>query len=290
MTLRVLRGVTVLALVGGSCAMWGQGTGSSAQGSVTTPGATAANQRRVAALDKVKVPTKADLLMGQYGPYRANNDLLSYALKIRVDPDAKTIKGENTIRFAMLQDGKRIQLELTPALTIDGITLAGKPLTYTREERSVFVDFPEVLHKGQTYAIAFAYSGQPVTQGRFGCFSFAKDKEDKPWITTACEEEGASIWWPNKDQWRDEPQDGMTIQAQVPNGLMDVSNGRFEGSKDLGDGYTEWDWRVHYPINNYDVSLNIGNYQHFTLPNVGATTLDFYALPENLDKAKVQFQ
>jgi aminopeptidase N len=82
----------------------------------------------------------------------------------------------------------------------------------------------------------------------------------------------------------------MTIQAQVPNGLMDVSNGRFEGSKDLGDGYTEWDWQVHYPINNYDVSLNIGEYQHFTLPNVGATTLDFYALPENLEKAKVQFQ
>ena len=228
--------------------------------------------------------------MGQYGPYRANNDLLSYALRLRVDPEAKRIKGENTVRFKMLADGKRIQLELTPALTIDALTSGGKQLQYTREERSLFIDFPDVLHTGQVYEVTIAYSGQPVTQGRFGCFSFDKDKEGKPWITTACEEEGASIWWPNKDQWRDEPQDGMTLQVQVPNGLMDVSNGRFEGSKDLDDGYTEWDWRVHYPINNYDVSLNIGEYQHFTLPNVGATTLDFYALPENLEKAKVQFQ
>ena len=33
------------------------------------------------------------------------------------------------------------------------------------------------------------------------------------------------------------------------------------GKTDLGDGYTRWDWRVHYPINNYDVSLNIGKRQ-----------------------------
>jgi aminopeptidase N len=60
------------------------------------------------------------------------------------------------------------------------------------------------------------------------------------------------------------------------------------GKTDLGDGYTRWDWRVHYPINNYDVSLNIGNYQHFA-GRLGNLPLDFYALPEDLDKARKQF-
>ncbi len=190
----------------------------------------------------------------------------------------------------MLADGQRIQLELTPQLQIDSIQLAGQTLRYTREERTVWIDFPEALHKGQTYAVAVAYSGHPIKQGRFGCFSFDKDKAGKPWITTACEEEGASTWWPNKDQWRDEPQEGMEIDVAVPNGLTDISNGRFEGSHDLGDGYTEWRWHVHYPINNYDVALNIGDYQHFTAPQHGETTLDFYALPEDLEKARQQFQ
>ncbi len=261
---------------------------SSAQGATTTPGSKA-DAQRVKRLDELVPPSKDDLLRGGYGPYRANNDLLSYALSLRVDPDAETLRGKNTIRFRMLADGQRIQLELTPQLNIDSIELAGKPLKYTREERTVWVDFPETLQAGRTYAIDFAYSGHPVKQGRFGCFAFNKDKEGKPWITTACEEEGASTWWPNKDQWRDEPQDGMEIAVAVPNGLTDVSNGRFEGSKDLGDGYTEWHWQVHYPINNYDVALNIGNYQHFTGPQHGGTTLDFYALPEDLDKARVQF-
>ena len=30
--------------------------------------------------------TRADVLRGEYGRYRANNDLLSYHLDIRVDP------------------------------------------------------------------------------------------------------------------------------------------------------------------------------------------------------------
>jgi len=267
----------------------------SAQSATTTPGAKVGQGAH--APDAVKIPTKDDLLRGGYGPYRANNDLLFYRLDVRVDPEAKTIAGTNTIRFRMLSDGKRIQLELAPSLDIDSITQQtdgsvdasiGIPLKYTREERTVWVDFPQMLHKGRIYRIAFAYSGKPVTQGRFGCFSFDKDKEDKPWVTTACEGEGPSVWWPNKDQWRDEPQDGMEIDVAVPHGLMDVSNGRFAGSKDLGDGYTQWKWVVHYPINNYDVALNIGNYQHFSDKH-GETTLDYYALPEDLEKARKQF-
>ena len=106
-------------------------------------------------------------------------------------------------------------------------------------------------------------------------------------MNTACEGIGASLWWPNKDQWRDEVEN-MQISVAIPNGLVDVSNGKFAGKTDLGDGYTRWDWRVHYPINNYDVSLNIGSYQHFA-GRLGNLPLDFYALPEDLDKAKKQF-
>jgi len=36
-------------------------------------------------------PTRADLLRGQYGRYRANNDLLFYHLDVRVDPEKKSI-------------------------------------------------------------------------------------------------------------------------------------------------------------------------------------------------------
>ena len=232
-------------------------------------------------------PTRADILRGAYGTYRANNDLLYYHLDVRVDPEKKFISGKNTIRFKMLKDDTRIQLDLHTALHVDKILLGTTELKYEREFGAVFVDFPQTLRAGRVYSIDFYYSGNPLETGRFGGIAFRKDPSGHPWINTACEGIGASIWWPNKDQWRDEVE-SMQISVSIPNGLVDVSNGKFMGKTDLGDGYTRWDWLVHYPINNYDVSLNIGNYQHFS-DKFGDLPLDFYALPEDLDKAKKQF-
>lgn len=246
-------------------------------------------------------PTHADLLRGEYGRYRANNDLLFYHLDIRIDPEKKYVSGKNTIRFRMLKDDTRVQLDLYDNLNIDKIVqvLEGKgrvpgisatlslPLKYQRDSGAVFVDFPETLKAGRVYTIDFYYSGTPRTTGRFGGFTFGKDPANRPWIFTACEGEGASIWWPNKDQWKDEVE-SMKISITVPNGLTDVSNGKFLGKTDLGDGYTRWDWLVQYPINNYSVSVNIGNYEHWS-DRVGDLPLDFYALPEDLERAKKQF-
>jgi len=232
-------------------------------------------------------PTHADILRGAYGPDRANNDLLYYKLHVRVDPEKKFLSGDVVTRFKMLQDGGRIQLDLSEALQVDKILFGQTPLRYERDSGAVFVDFPEMLRAGKEYTIDFFYSGHPITSGRFGGITFRNDSSGHPWINTACEGQGASIWWPNKDQWRDEPE-SMDISVEIPDGLTDVSNGKFAGKTPLGDGYTRWDWHVSYPINNYDVSLNIGNYRHFS-DQLSGLALDFYALPEDLDKAKTQF-
>ena len=235
----------------------------------------------------LRPPTRADILRGEYGPLRANNDLLFYNLLVRVDPEKKHLSGRNTIRFRMLRDDSRIQVDLYANLSIEKILLGATTLKYQREHNAVFIEFPETLRAGREYAIDFHYSGTPMETGRFGGFTFGKDPAGYPWITTACEGQGASIWWPNKDQWRDEPE-GMELAVEIPGTLVSVSNGRFAGSRDLGDGYTRWDWRVHYPINSYNVSLNIGRYVHFA-DRLGDLSMDFYVLPANLEKAKRQF-
>ena len=250
-------------------------------------------------------PTHANILRGEYGRYRANNDLLSYDLNIRIDPEKKFVSGTNTIRFKMLKDDTRIQLDLYENLKIDQIVFVDGPyarpapvgnrtvmaapilLKYERDSGAVFVDFPKTLKAGFTYTIEFSYSGTPQTIGRFGGFTFGKDPAGRPWIFTACEGEGASTWWPNKDQWKDEVE-SMHLSVAVPNGLTDVSNGKFLGSTDLHDGYTQWKWLIQYPINNYSVSVNIGKYEHWS-DRVGDLSLDFYALPEDLERAKKQF-
>ena len=239
----------------------------------------------------LRAPSRAELLRGEYGRYRSNNDLLHYDLDVRIDPEKKWIGGKNTVRFKMLKDDTRIQLELFANLNIDRITapLKGAPydLKYTRDVNTVYIDFPETLRSGRTYSIEFHYSGHPLEVGRFDALAFKKDPAGEHWINTANEGVGSSVWWPSKDQWRDEP-DGMDIRVAVPNPLINVSNGRFMSKTDLGDGYTKWHYRVHYPINSYNVSVNIANYVHFG-ETMGDLTLDYYVLPANLEKAKKQF-
>lgn len=251
-----------------------------------------------------KAPTRAEILRGGYDRYRSNNDLLFYHLNIRVDPEKKFISGRNTIRFKMLNDDTRIQLDLQSPMKVEKVVFVpsksnvqslgakvsegrGSVLGYQREEGAVFVDFPQTLKAGKVYTIDFYYSGYPVDTGRFDGFAFKKDPRGRPWINTACEGIGASIWWPNKDQWRDEVE-SMRISVEIPKDLMDVSNGKFLGKTNLADGYSRWDWLVQYPINNYNVSVNIGNYVQFS-DRLGDLTLDFYVLPESLEKAKKQF-
>ena len=236
----------------------------------------------------MRAPSRAELLRGEYGRYRANNDLLYYDLDVRVDPEKKWIGGRNTVRFRMVKDDTRIQLELFANLNIDRIAHGARELKYTRDANTVYIDFPETLRSGRTYAIDFHYSGHPLEVGRFDALAFKKDPAGGHWINTANEGVGSSVWWPGKDQWRDEPDEGMDIRVAVPDPLVNVSNGRFIGKTDLGDGYSKWHYRVHYPINSYNVSLNIANYVHFG-EKFGDLTLDYYVLPANLEKAKKQF-
>jgi aminopeptidase N len=262
--------------------------------SASSQTAQTAGQQKPAETQKppqLRPPTRADILRGQYDGHRANNDLLYYHLDIRVDPEQKLLSGKNTVRFRMLEDDTRIRLDLYANLTVERIMLGTNELKYERELNAVFIDFPQALRKGREYAIEFHYSGTPQETGRFGGLAFRKDPQGRHWINTANQGNGSSIWWPSKDQWKDEPE-GMRISVAVPNDLVNVSNGRFIGKTDLGDGYTRWDYQVHYPINSYNVSLNIGHYVQFSGTPVGTNknlTIDYFVLPESLEKATAQF-
>ncbi|SFU73056.1 Peptidase family M1 [Pustulibacterium marinum] len=235
--------------------------------------------------------TKADTLRGSLRKER-NFDVQHYTLDVKVEPEKQYISGSNTIKFIPQEDLETIQIDLFENLQVDSIVYKGKTLPYRREFNAVFIDFSNPLKENTSEEIQFYYSGNPKVAKNApwdGGFVYKTSESGQPWIATACQGLGASVWWPVKDHQSDEPDHGMDILVSVPNGIMDVSNGRLQGSEDLGDGYTKWHWKVINPINSYDVSLNIGDYVHFGENYKGLDT-DFYVLRENLEKAKIQFK
>ncbi|NHZ86743.1 MAG: hypothetical protein GWP19_12855, partial [Planctomycetia bacterium] len=232
--------------------------------------------------------TKADTLIGSYGKYRANNDLLFYDLDVKIDVANKFIEGKNTIRFKMLKSDNKIQIDLHDSLVVDKILFEDNPLTFNRKFRSIFIDFPQVLMENKIYEIEFYYSGYPLETGRFGGIVFNEDSLGNPWVFTACQGPGANVWWPNKDQQLDEP-DSMNISVTIPSDLQDISNGQLVSKQDFENGWTKFNWKISYPINNYSVALNIGNYVHFS-DNYRDYPINYYVQPYNLEAAKEQFK
>ena len=211
--------------------------------------------------------TKADSLRGSLRPERTSFDVLKYNLNVKVEPDKRYISGYNTISFRVLEDLPVMQLDLFSNMKIDSIVYRGAQLSYEREFNAVFITFKNALSAETTDSLRFYFSGNPLvakTPPWDGGFVFTKDRNGKDWVSVAVQGTGASLWYLNKDHQSDKPEEAE-IHIAAPNGLMNVSNGRFIGKKELEDGFTIWSWKVTYPINNYNIILNIGDYVHYSV-------------------------
>ncbi len=233
--------------------------------------------------------SKADSLRGELTALRTCYDIQYYHLDVKVDIDNKFISGSNLFKFEAVDRFNQLQFDLFDNLSVDKVEYKGKSLPFTREYNAVFVDFPEYIEKGKVDSFTVHYSGNPIQATRApwdGGFDWKKDSNGKPWVATACQGLGASVWWPNKDHQSDEVK-SMLISVAVPNGVMNVSNGRLVKTEKLKNGYTKYHWKVENPINNYNVALNIGDYTHFKetyAGEKGPLSVDYYVLKENAGK------
>ncbi|TNF30814.1 MAG: M1 family peptidase [Bacteroidetes bacterium] len=239
--------------------------------------------------------TLADTLRGALSPWRACFDVTYYDLHVNVDVEEQSITGVNHIHFNSQAQFDSLQIDLYSNMVVDSILQHGRRLGFSRLHDAVFVRFPEAIIQDRSDSISVYYHGKPTVAKKApwdGGFVWTKDEAGMPWVGVACEGSGASLWWPNKDHLSDEP-DSMRIRCTVPHGLMCVANGELV-ERNLKSEGLEWVWKVSYPINNYNVTLNIADYEHFDgvyiNSNGDSLKLDYYVLRENLDKAKEHFK
>ncbi|HSF53056.1 MAG TPA: M1 family aminopeptidase, partial [Algoriphagus sp.] len=211
--------------------------------------------------------SKFDTLKGALTPLRTAFDVGFYHLDVEVFPEEEFIAGSSLVRFKVTAPTQRIQLDLYSKMDIDSIIYQGENLTFSREFDAVFIDFPRVLSMGNTEEVTVYFRGRPLDYDpmipMYASFLWINDEEGNPFIQAICQGYGASGWWPNKDHLSDEP-DSARISVTFPSDLKAISNGRKIEELDLGNGKFRSSWTVSYPINNYNMILNIGKYEQFT--------------------------
>jgi len=238
---------------------------------------------------------RADTLRGTLSELRSCYDVKHYDLFLRIDTTTQSIKGRNMISFTATVDFQNMQVDLFRNMVVAKITFENQPVSFTREFDALLLKLPRTINKGEKSQLEIEYFGAPRIAKNppwDGGFTWTTSENNQPWIAVSCQGIGASLWWPCKDHLTDEP-DSMDIHCQVPPGLVCISNGQDRGITYDEQGIKTFNWHVSYPINNYNVSINVGDYIHmhdvYKDESGDTLSLDYYVIRGNEKKATKHF-
>ena len=237
--------------------------------------------------------TRADSLRGSVGLARAWWDVTFYDLAVALSPADSSIAGRVGIVYEVTGLGREMQIDLQRPLVVDSVVQGGRRLQHRRDGNAVLVATPP-QRLGDVATLTVHYHGRPRAAPNApwdGGVVWAADSLGNPWVATANQGLGASVWWPTKDTQTDEP-DSQRIAITVPRPMVNVSNGRLRSVVNHDDGTATWEWFVRAPINNYNVTVNAGDYGHFgevVQGEDGLLTLDYWPLRHHMEAARRQF-
>jgi aminopeptidase N len=248
-----------------------------------------------AAFSQKEIFTRQDTLRGSITAERAWWDLTYYHLQVKVNPADSSFAGSNLIGYRVIEPNGLMQIDLQPPMKITRITQDGISQKFTKDGNAWFIQLSAKQKQGEINNLTVEFEGKPNISKRLpwdGGVNWGRDEDGNPFIVTANQGDGASLWWPCKDHPYDEP-DSMLISVTVPEPLVNVSNGRLRKQEQHPNGTATFHWFVSNPINNYGVNINVGNYVHFGEKykgEKGNLDCDYWVLAYNLEKAREHFK
>jgi aminopeptidase N len=220
-------------------------------------------------------------------------DVKHYDIHVKVEPDKQYISGYNTILCKVQKSTDVVYFDLAPNMSISRIAVENTSLVFIRKQNKVIVTLAKSALVNQLIPVTIYFEGQPekaILAPWKGGFDWKKDDRGNEWVGLACESKGAAIWLPCKDDWSDEAE-SMDMYLSVPDTLVGVSNGRLK-EVIKSTNQTTYHWQVLNPINNYNITINIGDYVLIsdTFHGKNTLSLDYYVLRYNVEKARKHFQ
>ena len=254
------------------------------------------NQLQVATGTALPELTERNRLLGELLPERICYDVQRYDLNINIDVKKKALSGYVDFKAIAVNDFTTLQIDLASSMYLDSVIYKDRPLTTNRTEDAVLVNFPQI-DQGNSFAFRVYYHGVPQEAKNppwDGGFVWRKDEMGRDYISVACEGDGCGLWWPLKDHISDEPDNGASMTFTVPEDLYCVSNGRLISTSENPENKTKtYTWEVLSPINNYNISVQLGNYvllqDTVYRDNGSLETMNHYVLDYHKDVASTVF-
>ncbi len=238
---------------------------------------------------------------------RTHYDVGAYDLQLAVRPDTKTLEGVVAITATVTAGTlESFVVDLNSLHEVIGVRDGvGGSLEFRHADDVLAIRLAAPVAKGAELTVRVHYKGQPKG-GNFDGFHWERSAAGEPWISTSCQGLGAHYWYPCKASFfhADDKPERVSMAITCPAKLYGVSNGKLLG---IAEGGPEWfdvedasawktyRWRHDYPLETYAVTLNVGPYvvveDQLELPGIDKPVpYAYYVLPENAEKAALQFQ
>ncbi len=217
-------------------------------------------------------------------------DILHYNLLLDLNTEEKILSGTAKITAAKnleLDLDSELELNLYDNLTISSIKFNGTNAEFSRNKNRIFIKPAEDL--ADTFEIEIVYSGTPKRSG-FDGFVFG-EVNGQSLVYNISEPIYAPTWFPCDD----DPSDKALLDIEITNDsqFVSVSNGNLIDVKKNGTKKT-YHYKTEYPISTYLVAVYSAPYKSFYdvykgLDGKDSMNIEYYAMPEHYDQAKIDF-
>ncbi len=230
---------------------------------------------------------------GKLKPEQANMDVRHYTIDLALDIPDQSIAGYTTIQCVLKEPATGLLFDLMDSFKVAKVTVNGKSAEFTHQHHELHITG---AWRAGPAVVRVDYAGHPMIAKRppwDDGFTFTKDSTGHPWVAVTAEGTGGKIYFPAKDHPSDEPDQGVDMTITVPKGLVVAGPGLLRGVKTRG-GRSSYHWKTNYPINNYSIVFNVGDYtvvsRTYTTSLGHTVPMQFYVLKEHADKAAYQLE
>ncbi len=173
-------------------------------------------------------------------------DVVRYDLALKPDIQSRTVAGREVIRLRITADGLQSLGFSGNALTIDGATLDGAPVTVRSLDDGLHFDLPKPLARGRTVELALTYHGRPARGLAGSATSLYTSYFACDWMICL------------QDQFGDKA--AFSLALHVPAGMDTLSVGRRIARKPAPDGGEIHRWTASRPYSAYLFGFAVGRF------------------------------
>jgi len=221
-------------------------------------------------------------------PNQKKIDITKYKLSFDLHTDTKMFIANAVLTGNVIdQNIKTIDLNFYDNFNIEKILING--LSTEFENDGTMLSLPYDSSMGKEFKIEVEYAGTPERVGLEG-FVFGK-RNGESLVYNLSEPTFASSWFPCNDLSTDKSLLEMSITND--SSAVSISNGVLVDVKTIGNRRT-YTWKTVYPISTYLIALYSANYisfkdQYISLSGKDTMNVEYFVLPDKLEKAKVDF-